>query len=97
MFFFFSFDSRELCRDHASILFCTTGMLLQFLHGNPALTDWSHLILDEIHERSTESDFIITLLKQIIPRVIISMFFFFNDKRTSFFNNNYTNYFRDLT
>ncbi|XP_012267368.2 ATP-dependent DNA/RNA helicase DHX36 [Athalia rosae] len=59
---------KKLCRDHGSILFCTTGMLLQFLHGNTALTDWSHLIIDEIHERSTESDFIITILKQIIPR-----------------------------
>ncbi|KAK2585322.1 hypothetical protein KPH14_010004 [Odynerus spinipes] len=54
-------------RDRGSILFCTTGMLLQFMQSDAALTGFSHIILDEIHERSTESDFIITLLKQIIP------------------------------
>ncbi|XP_070169904.1 ATP-dependent DNA/RNA helicase DHX36-like [Polyergus mexicanus] len=35
---------------------------------DPALKDFSHVILDEIHERTTESDFIITLLKKIIPK-----------------------------
>ncbi|XP_035741323.1 ATP-dependent DNA/RNA helicase DHX36-like isoform X3 [Vespa mandarinia] len=54
-------------RERGSILFCTTGMLLQFMQSDPALKGFSHIILDEIHERSTESDFIITLLKQIIP------------------------------
>lgn len=54
-------------RDRGSILFCTTGMLLQFMQSDPALKGFSHIILDEVHERSTESDFIITLLRQIIP------------------------------
>lgn len=36
---------------------------------DPALKNFSHIILDEIHERSTESDFIITLLKQVISKV----------------------------
>lgn len=39
------------------------------MQSDPALRDFSHVILDEIHERNTESDFIITLLKQIIPKV----------------------------
>ncbi|XP_058808808.1 ATP-dependent DNA/RNA helicase DHX36 [Phymastichus coffea] len=55
-------------RPYGSISFCTTGMLLQFMQMDPALRNYSHIILDEIHERSTQSDFIITLLKQIIPR-----------------------------
>jgi len=36
---------------------------------DPALKGFSHVILDEIHERTTESDFVITLLKQVIPKV----------------------------
>ncbi|XP_017788044.1 PREDICTED: ATP-dependent RNA helicase DHX36-like [Habropoda laboriosa] len=59
---------KVLPRNRGSILFCTTGMLLQFLQGDPALKEFSHIILDEIHERSTESDFILALLKLIIPR-----------------------------
>ncbi|KAK0172162.1 hypothetical protein PV328_005512 [Microctonus aethiopoides] len=59
---------KILSRDYGSILFCTTGLLLQFMQSNPALKGYSHIILDEIHERNTESDFIITLLKQVIPK-----------------------------
>ncbi|CAK9823206.1 ATP-dependent DNA/RNA helicase DHX36 [Anthophora retusa] len=57
---------KILPRDRGSILFCTTGMLLQFLQNDPALMQVSHIVLDEIHERSTESDFILALLKLII-------------------------------
>lgn len=59
---------KVLPRDRGSILFCTTGMLLQFMQDDPALKDFSHVIIDEIHERSTESDFILALLKLIIPK-----------------------------
>lgn len=52
-------------------MFSTTGILLQFMQSDPALTDISHIILDEIHERSIESDFIIALLKQVIPKVVV--------------------------
>lgn len=65
---------RVVPREQGSILFCTTGMLLQLMKTDPALRNFSHVILDEIHERSTESDFIITLLKQVIPRVSLSVF-----------------------
>ncbi|XP_011868007.1 PREDICTED: ATP-dependent RNA helicase DHX36 [Vollenhovia emeryi] len=59
---------KSLSREQGSILFCTTGILLQIMKHDPALKNFSHVILDEIHERSTESDFVITLLKQIIPK-----------------------------
>ncbi|XP_054266470.1 ATP-dependent DNA/RNA helicase DHX36-like isoform X2 [Macrosteles quadrilineatus] len=55
-------------RERGSILYCTTGILLRMLEDDPALTRVSHLILDEIHERDTISDFAITILKQIIHK-----------------------------
>ncbi|XP_018048888.1 PREDICTED: ATP-dependent RNA helicase DHX36 isoform X1 [Atta colombica] len=61
---------KQPSRDHGSILFCTTGILLQIMKHDPALKGFSHVILDEIHERTTESDFVITLLKQVIPKRI---------------------------
>ncbi|EFN83103.1 ATP-dependent RNA helicase DHX36 [Harpegnathos saltator] len=59
---------KVAAQEQGSILFCTTGILLQLMKTDPALRNFSHVILDEIHERSTESDFIITLLKQVIPK-----------------------------
>ncbi|XP_076654311.1 ATP-dependent DNA/RNA helicase DHX36 [Halictus rubicundus] len=59
---------RVMPRDRGSITFCTSGMLLKFMESDPALNNYSHIILDEIHERSTEIDFTMTLLKLIISK-----------------------------
>ncbi|KAI9585909.1 hypothetical protein GQX74_001756 [Glossina fuscipes] len=58
-------ESR-LPRDYGSILYCTTGIMLQRMQTNPLLNDVSVLILDEIHERSVETDLIMALLKKVV-------------------------------
>lgn len=45
-----------LPRPYASIMFCTVGVLLKKLEGG--LRGVSHVIVDEIHERDVNSDFI---------------------------------------
>ncbi|XP_020809319.1 ATP-dependent RNA helicase DHX36 isoform X2 [Drosophila serrata] len=54
-------------RDRASITYCTTGVLLQQLQSDPLMHNLSVLILDEIHERSVETDLLMGLLKVILP------------------------------
>lgn len=51
-----------------SILFCTTGIVLQWMIKNPLLSHVTHLIVDEIHERDLQSDFILTLLKDLLQK-----------------------------
>jgi len=53
------------------ILFCTTGVLLRRLsqEGQRELFSQktvTHLLVDEVHERSCETDFMLTFLKQVI-------------------------------
>lgn len=36
------------------LLFCTTGILLRRLEGDAALNGVSHIIIDEVHERSQD-------------------------------------------
>ncbi|KAK9900546.1 P-loop containing nucleoside triphosphate hydrolase protein [Cystobasidium minutum MCA 4210] len=57
--------SRE-CR----LLFCTTGILLQRLSrgGDPNLANVSHVFVDEVHERSLDSDFLLLILKEVLIR-----------------------------
>ncbi|XP_076752985.1 putative ATP-dependent RNA helicase DHX57 [Xylocopa sonorina] len=50
------------------LTFCTTGILLQRFSMNPELTDVTHIIVDEVHERSAESDFLLMLLKDLLPK-----------------------------
>lgn len=45
-----------LPRPYASVMFCTVGVLLKKLEGG--LRGVSHVIVDEIHERDVNSDFI---------------------------------------
>lgn len=36
------------------LTFCTTGILLQRLSSDPTLKSVTHIIVDEVHERSSE-------------------------------------------
>ena len=47
-------------------MYCTTGIVLQWMRNNPSLNGITHLILDEIHERDILCDFLMTLLKDVI-------------------------------
>ncbi|CAO1428871.1 unnamed protein product [Diamesa hyperborea] len=53
-------------RDDGNILFCTTGVLTKFMESNPAINTYSHIIIDEIHERNVQTDMCLGLIKQII-------------------------------
>ncbi|KAK3800360.1 hypothetical protein RRG08_052745 [Elysia crispata] len=55
-------------RAQGSILFCTTGIVLKFLEGDPDLLRATHIIIDEIHERDLQSDFLIIILKDLLCR-----------------------------
>lgn len=57
---------RKFPRNRGSVCFCTTGVLLKQMENDPCLSEYSHLILDEIHERDIMSDFLITIMKQIM-------------------------------
>lgn len=45
------------------ILYCTTGILLRKLQSAEYLRNVSHIILDEVHERQVEMDFLCAVLK----------------------------------
>merc|ERR1712226_1588343 len=53
-------------RDAGSIVYCTTGMLLRWIHFDPELAKASHIVLDEVHERSAHSDVLLVLLKRLL-------------------------------
>ncbi|WAR00710.1 DHX57-like protein [Mya arenaria] len=50
------------------LLFCTTGIVLRRLEGDTTLDGVTHLIIDEVHERSEESDFLLMYLRDMLPR-----------------------------
>lgn len=79
-----------LPRPYGSILFCTVGVLLKKLEGG--LRGVSHVIVDEIHERDVNSDFIMVVLRDMIHvypdlRVILMSATIDTTLFCSYFNN----------
>ncbi|XP_049593845.1 ATP-dependent RNA helicase DHX29 [Syngnathus scovelli] len=50
------------------LLYCTTGVLLRKLQHDRHLSNLTHIIVDEVHERSVQSDFLLTILKDVVSR-----------------------------
>ena len=51
------------------IIFVTNGILLNYLTHNPSiLTEYTHIIIDEVHERDIDSDFILILFKLFLSK-----------------------------
>lgn len=48
--------------------FCTTGILLRRLSSDPALLKLSHVVVDEVHERTMQSDFLIAMLRDLVGK-----------------------------
>ncbi|KAL3685906.1 hypothetical protein R1sor_003928 [Riccia sorocarpa] len=50
------------------LLFCTSGILLRRLMSDPELTNITHVLVDEIHERGMNEDFLLIVLKNLLSR-----------------------------
>ncbi|KAL1501953.1 hypothetical protein ABEB36_007176 [Hypothenemus hampei] len=48
------------------IVYCTTGILLRHLQTDPLLRKFSHIVLDEAHERDVNTDLLMNLLKRAL-------------------------------
>ena len=56
----------ESKRSRPRVLFCTTGVLLRRLHADGGLKGVSHVIVDEVHERSLDGDFLLIVLRDLL-------------------------------
>lgn len=48
------------------LTYMTTGVLLQLLISRKSLGEWTHIIIDEVHERDLETDLLLLVLKKIM-------------------------------
>lgn len=83
---------KVLPRSIASILFCTTGVLLKFMEISTHLNDYSHIIIDEIHERNAITDVCLALIKKIVEhrknlKVILMSATLNEEKFSEYFND----------
>ncbi|CAI2171063.1 13558_t:CDS:10 [Funneliformis geosporum] len=74
------------------LTFCTYGILLKRLESDKLLDNVSHVIIDEVHERSLDSDFLLIILKKILEwrsdlKIILMSATVDTSKFSKYFNN----------
>lgn len=47
------------------IVFCTTDVLLEKLINTKTLAEYTHIILDEVHERDKDMDFLFIVIRML--------------------------------
>ncbi|KAI5462733.1 putative ATP dependent RNA helicase [Mariannaea sp. PMI_226] len=50
------------------LVYATTGIVMRMLEASNDLQEVTHLVLDEVHERSIDSDFLLIVLKDLMKR-----------------------------
>ncbi|SPO07133.1 related to DNA/RNA helicase (DEAD/H box family II) [Cephalotrichum gorgonifer] len=50
------------------LVYATTGIVMRMLEGSNDLSEITHLVLDEVHERTIDSDFLLIVLKKLMKR-----------------------------
>ncbi|KAF2839488.1 ATP-dependent RNA helicase A [Patellaria atrata CBS 101060] len=50
------------------LIYATVGIVLRMLEGAKGLSDITHLIIDEVHERSIDTDFLLIVLRSLMIR-----------------------------
>ncbi|KAL8795002.1 MAG: hypothetical protein Q9195_002450 [Heterodermia aff. obscurata] len=50
------------------LVYATTGIVMRMLEGSGDLGNITHLVLDEVHERTIDSDFLLIILRKLMAR-----------------------------
>lgn len=72
----------DSCRDtDTRLLYVTTETLVQKLIHQRKLDAYTHIVLDEVHERDQQTDFALLIVKKLLytvsPYVKVRIFFYF--------------------
>ncbi|XP_014066219.2 ATP-dependent RNA helicase TDRD9 isoform X2 [Salmo salar] len=57
---------EKMATEHTRLIYMTTGVLLQKLVGAKSLTEYSHIFIDEVHERTEELDFLLLVVRKLL-------------------------------
>lgn len=59
---------EQVLPKHSGITFMTSGVFLKVVQGDPQLGEYSHIIVDEVHERDLVTDNLLTILRDCLPQ-----------------------------
>lgn len=88
----FSVRFESMLSEETEIEYMTEGILIQHLKGDPSLDEYSVVILDEVHERSVNTDILMAICKNIVAyrpefRLILASASLDNQKFSKYFSD----------
>ncbi|KAL2102407.1 hypothetical protein ACEWY4_001575 [Coilia grayii] len=57
---------EKMASEHTRLIYMTTGVLLQKVVQAKSLTEYSHIFIDEVHERTEELDFLLLVIRKLL-------------------------------
>ncbi|NXL38850.1 TDRD9 helicase, partial [Glaucidium brasilianum] len=57
---------KNVSTKETRLLYLTTGVLLEKIVGNKSLTEFTHIFIDEVHERTEEMDFVLLVIRKLL-------------------------------
>ncbi|XP_068615221.1 ATP-dependent RNA helicase TDRD9-like, partial [Brachionichthys hirsutus] len=57
---------EKVASEHTRLIYMTTGVLLQKLVQDKSLTEFSHIFVDEVHDRTEDMDFLLLILRKLL-------------------------------
>ncbi|XP_060781117.1 ATP-dependent RNA helicase TDRD9 isoform X2 [Neoarius graeffei] len=57
---------EKMATEHTRLIYMTTGVLLQKLVAAKSLTEFTHIFIDEVHERTEELDFLLLVVRKLL-------------------------------
>ncbi|XP_036398195.1 ATP-dependent RNA helicase TDRD9 [Megalops cyprinoides] len=57
---------EKVATEHTRLIYMTTGVLLQKLVSAKSLTEYSHIFIDEVHERTEDLDFLLLVVRKLL-------------------------------
>ncbi|TRZ00335.1 hypothetical protein DNTS_015844 [Danionella cerebrum] len=57
---------EKMATEHTKLIYVTTGVLLQKLVSAKTLTEYTHIFIDEVHERTEELDLLLLVIRKLL-------------------------------
>nr|XP_060611008.1 ATP-dependent RNA helicase TDRD9 [Anolis sagrei ordinatus] len=57
---------EKVASEKTRLMYATTGILLQKLVGAKTLSEFTHIFIDEVHERTEEMDFLLLVVRKLL-------------------------------
>ncbi|XP_019494754.1 PREDICTED: putative ATP-dependent RNA helicase TDRD9 [Hipposideros armiger] len=57
---------EKIATEDTRLMYVTTGVLLQKVVGAKSLTEFTHIFMDEVHERTEEMDFLLLVVRKLL-------------------------------